>query len=67
VLGTLKAKNYEITRKPEDWVDFNVLYPLFEGSKTAVGRMLVGFGLTKKYKKVDGKTVMAYFGIRRMD
>lgn len=64
VLQLLKDHNYEITRSAEDWVDFNVLYPLFEGSKTSVGRLLGGFGLEKKYKKVDGKTITVYFGIR---
>jgi hypothetical protein len=66
VLQILKDNGYEITRNPEDWIEFISLFPLFEGSKTLVGRLLGAYGLTKKYKKVDGKTVMAYFGIRRI-
>jgi len=64
--GILNDAGYVVTRSEEDFVTFNELYPLFNGTKTAVGRGLGGvLGVTKKYKKIDKKAVMVYFGLKR--
>jgi hypothetical protein len=65
-MAVLEDAGYVLGDK-EDYVDFKHLTPLFTCSKTMLGRNLKALGLVVKNKKVNGRTITAYHGLRKVD
>jgi hypothetical protein len=65
--GVLEDAGYEFGY-PDEYAEFKDILPLFSCSKTLLGRNLgVLEGVVAKYKKVNGKAQMVYFGIRKKE
>lgn len=64
--GVLREGGFVLGEKG-DYVDFKLLSPLFKCSKTMLGRHLKALGLVMKAKKIEGKMITAYFGIKRLE
>ena len=47
-----------------DYVLFKSIYPLFQCSKTLLGRNLTALGFKRKDKKLNGKTETVYYGLK---
>ena len=60
----LEEGGYEVG-VPEEYELFKTLYPLFQCSKTMLGRNLTALGLVKKDKKLNGKVETVYYGLRK--
>lgn len=60
----LEEAGYEIGF-PDDYELFKLLFPLFQCSKTMLGRNLTALGLKKVDKKINGRTETVYYGVRR--